>query len=89
MLLRDRLLIYLPAAVPALAYAVLRCDIPLQIGLLVPVIFLLDSLHRSRPAYTVPARAIGADKRKVRRLNDAQTAPLIVQDEVRLAFTVM
>lgn len=61
----------LPLSIPPVAYAVLHAEDHWQGSILVAAMFGLDTLRRLSTTTTEPARAIGEDKRKVRRLNGA------------------
>lgn len=59
----------LPLSIPPVAYAVLHAEDHWQGSILVAAMFGLDTLRRLSTTTTEPVRAIGEDKRKVRRLN--------------------
>lgn len=59
----------LPYSIPPIAYAVLNGEDHWQGSILVATVFGLDTILRLGSTTAEPARAIGEDKRKVRRLN--------------------
>jgi hypothetical protein len=87
----DYLKIVLPLSLPPIAYAVLNTENQLQGSILVAAIFGLDTLRRLSTTTTEPARAIGEDKRKVRRLNGGPSRKLKSYKEVwwAMLFTLM